>query len=51
MTANKKEIKIINGDSSDLDISPVYEHINAVKPKSKDKKFQQIVVPGENKKK
>lgn len=47
---NKKEIEIVNGDGSDLDISPVYEHINAAKPKSKDKKHQNIVIPGENKK-
>ena len=50
---NKKEIEVVNGDGSDLDISPVYEHINAAKPKSKDKKPTNIVVPGqknENKK-
>ncbi len=43
---NEKEIEIINGDGSTLDISPVYEHINAAKPKSKDKKPKNIVIPG-----
>ena len=49
----KKEIEVVSGDGSNLDISPVYEHINAAKPKSKDKKPTNIVVPGqknENKK-
>lgn len=43
----KKEIEIVNGDGSDLDISPVYDHIDAVKPK-KDKP-KNIVIPGEKK--
>ena len=28
----KKEIEVVNGDGSDLAISPVYEHIDAGKP-------------------
>lgn len=47
---NKKEIEVINGDSSDLDISPVYNHINATRPKNKDKKPQNIIIPGQKKK-
>jgi len=47
---NKKDIEIVSGDGSNLDISPVYEHIEAVKPKNKDKKPQNIVVPGQKKK-
>lgn len=43
---NKKNIEVINGDGSNLTISPVYEHINAAKPKSKDKKPKNIVIPG-----
>ena len=47
----KKEIEVINGDGSNLEISPVYDHINAVKPKGKDKKPKDIVIPkGTNKK-
>lgn len=42
---NKKEIEVISGDGSNLDISPVYEHINVVKPKNKEKNTQEIIVP------
>lgn len=45
----KKEIEVVSGDGSDLDISPVYEHINAARPKNKDKKPKDIVVPGQKK--
>lgn len=41
----KKDIEIISGDGSNLEISPVYEHISAAKPKSKDKKPKNIIVP------
>lgn len=46
--ADKKEIEVISGDGSDLDISPVYEHIEAGKPKN-NKKPIDIVIPGEKK--
>lgn len=46
----KKDIEVINGDGSNLLISPVYEHINAAKPKSKDKNPKNIIVPDEGKK-
>lgn len=46
---NKKEIEVISGDGSNLDISPVYEHINAAKPKSKDKNPKNIIVPSNKK--
>ena len=45
----KKQIEVVSGDGSNLNISPVYEHINAAKPKSKDKKPQTIVIPGQKK--
>lgn len=45
----KKDIKIINGDGSDLNISPVYEHLNSAKPKT-DKKKKDIIIPEEKKK-
>ena len=44
-----KDIEIISGDGTNLVISPVYEHINAAKPKSKDKKPKYIIVPGQKK--
>ena len=46
---DKKEIEVVSGDGSNLDISPVYEHINAAKPKSKDKSPKNIIIPKENK--
>ena len=46
---DKKEIEIVSGDGSNLYISPVYEHIDAAKPKSKDKKPKDIVIPGQKK--
>lgn len=46
---NKKEIEIVSGDGSELDISPVYEHINAAKPKNRNKKPKNIIIPGQKK--
>lgn len=44
---NKKEIQIINGDGSNLDISAVSDHINATTPKSHDDSPKNIVIPTE----
>ena len=44
---NKKEIQVINGDGSNLDISHVSEHINASTPKSHDDSPKNIVIPEE----
>lgn len=43
----KKELEIVSGDGSGLDFSPVYEHLNAVKPKAKDdqEKKKKIIIP------
>ena len=30
------DLEVIAGDGSELDVSPVYEHLNAVKPKTKE---------------
>ena len=46
---NRKKIEIVSGDGSNLDISPVYEHIDAAKPKNKDNKPKNIVIPGQKK--
>ncbi len=46
---NKKEIEVVKGDGSNLEISQVYDHINAAKPKNKDKKPKNIIVPNEKK--
>ena len=41
----KKDIEVIDGDGSNLDISPVYEDINDLRPKTKEKKPKDIVIP------
>ncbi len=46
----KKEIEIVTGDGSEIEVSPVYEHLNSVKPKPKEEKKKKIIIP-EGKKK
>lgn len=43
----KKEIEIVSGDGTELEMSPVFEHLNAVKPKTKneEEKKKKIVIP------
>ncbi|MFR8104331.1 MAG: hypothetical protein ACLU8F_04530 [Clostridia bacterium] len=43
MADEKKKLEIISGDSSNLEISPVYDHLNVAKPKLKERKG--IIVP------
>ncbi len=50
MNEDKKNIEIVNGDGSDLNISPVYDHIKSGKPKCNDEKPKNIVIPKEQKK-
>ena len=45
---NNENIKIVSGDGSSLDISPVYEHIEPEKPNTNDKP-KNIVIPVEKK--
>ena len=40
----KKEIKVINGNGDDLNISPVYEHIKSDEDSSIEKK-KNIIIP------
>ena len=40
---SEEEIEIVNGNGNNLDISPVFEHLNVLKPKSKSKK--KLVIP------
>ena len=47
---DKKELKVVPGDGSNLDISPVYNNINEFKPKSTHDKPTNIVIPKESKK-
>ncbi len=45
-----KEIEVVKGDGSELEFSPVYEHLNAAKPKPKDEKNKNIIIPEVKKK-
>lgn len=50
----KKNLEVVSGNRSELDISPVYDHLNVAKPKSAKKKPTNIVIPkatSKNKKK
>lgn len=44
MEDDKKKLEIVSGDGENLDISPVYEHLNTVKPKC-DNKPKHIIIP------
>lgn len=44
MDENKK-IEVVNGDGSNLNISPAYDHLNAGTPKPSSEKPKNIVVP------
>ena len=41
----KKDIEDIYGDGKNIDISPVYEHLQSSKPKATKDKPKNIVVP------
>ena len=43
-----KDIDVVTGDGTEIDISPVYDHIILDKPEKKNKN-QQIVIPKEKK--
>lgn len=48
---NKRKIEIISeDDGSTLEISPLYENINTVKPKDEENKPKNIVIPEERNK-
>ena len=51
MSDNKKNIEIVDGNGSDLDISPVYDNIKSAIPKDHDKKPKHIVIPKEKERK
>ena len=43
----KKEIEVVTGDGTELELSPVFEHLNIAKPKPKDEndKKKKIIIP------
>ena len=48
MAKENKKITIVDGDGSNLNISPVYDHIKDVTPKPRSTK-KNIVIPDEKK--
>lgn len=48
MSENKKNIEIVDGDGSNLNISHVYDHLNSGKPKCDEEKPKNIVIPKSN---
>ena len=44
----KKNLEVVSGDGSNLDISPVYDNISNIRPKSSKKKPSNVVVPKES---
>ena len=47
----KKDIQVVSGDGSNLEISPVYDHLNSATPKPLGEKPKNVVVPKESHKK
>jgi len=45
MSKEPKKIEVVNGNGKDLDISEVSTHISGLKPKNKEDKKQDIVIP------
>lgn len=46
MSNEADDLEVIAGDGSELDVSPVYDHLNAIKPKTEDEKEKkEIVIP------
>ena len=48
MNKDNKEIEIVSGDGKDLNISPVYDHIDIEKPKE-EKEKKKIIIPQDKK--
>ena len=45
--SDDRKIEVVNGNGDDLEISPVYDHLDIEKPNTKKKK--EIVIPKEKK--
>ncbi len=46
---NKKKLEIINGDGSNIEMSPVRTHINSIKHKNKSNN-KKVIIPKSKKK-
>ena len=47
----EKEIEIVSGNGKDLNISPVYDHIDIERPKEEKEKKKVIILVGKKKNK
>jgi len=49
----KKEIEVVTGNGKDLEVSPVFEHLNALRlnSKGKEEKKKKIIIPKVKKRK
>ena len=45
----KKEIEVVSGDGTEIEISPVYDHIILDKPNNTNEKKGNIIIPKEKK--
>lgn len=45
----KKNIQIISGDGKNLDISPVYDHLDIANPEEETNTKKNIIIPKEKK--
>lgn len=50
MSNKGKDIKVVSGDGSNLEMSKVYDHISSLKPSFKNSK-KKIVIPNDKKNK
>ena len=48
MEKDNKKIEIVTGNGKDLNISPVYDHIDIQKPKE-EKEKKKIIIPNDKK--
>lgn len=48
MEKDNKKIEIVSGNGKDLNISPVYDHIDIEKPKE-EKEKKKIIIPSDKK--
>ena len=48
MKKDNKKIEIVSGNGKDLNISPVYDHIDIEKPKE-EKEKKKIIIPNDKK--
>ncbi len=46
---NKKDIEIVSGNGEDLNISPVYDNLDIVKPDEDSTPKKKIIIPEEKK--